>query len=60
MLWTAEEEGLIGASAYLKAHRSELDKFNLVVESDEGTFKPYGIEFHGSEKASCIMFEVAK
>jgi len=59
-LWTAEEEGYIGAIAYLKSHRKELDKFNLVMESDEGTFQPYGIAFHGSETAACIMMEVAK
>lgn len=60
LLWTAEEEGYLGAIAYLKAHKSELDRFNLVIESDEGTFQPYGIEFHGSETAACIMTEVAK
>ncbi|XP_022169300.1 carboxypeptidase Q-like [Myzus persicae] len=60
LLWTAEEEGYIGAYAYLKGHKSELNKFNLVIESDEGTFQPYGIEFHGSETSACIMVEVAK
>ncbi|XP_060868808.1 carboxypeptidase Q-like [Metopolophium dirhodum] len=60
LLWTAEEEGYIGAYAYLKGHKSELEKFNLVIESDEGTFQPYGIEFHGSETSACIMVEVAK
>jgi len=60
LLWTAEEEGYIGAFAYLKGHKSELEKFNLVIESDEGTFQPYGIAFHGSETSACIMAEVAK
>lgn len=60
LLWTAEEEGLIGAIAYLNSHKSELEKFNLVIESDEGTFRPYGIQFHGSKTAACIMIEVAK
>jgi carboxypeptidase Q len=60
LLWTAEEEGLIGAFAYLNNHKSELEKFNLVIESDEGTFQPYGIQFHGSETAACIITEVAK
>lgn len=59
-MWTAEEEGYLGAVSYLKDHKSELDKFNLVIESDEGTFRPYGIEFYGSETAACIMTEVAK
>ncbi|XP_025201208.1 carboxypeptidase Q-like isoform X2 [Melanaphis sacchari] len=60
LLWTAEEEGYIGAYAYLKSHISELEKFNLVIESDEGTFQPYGIAFHGSDTSACIMAEVAK
>lgn len=60
LLWTAEEEGYIGAFAYLKGHKSELEKFNLVIESDEGTFQPYGIAFHGSETSACIVAEVAK
>lgn len=60
ILWTAEEEGLIGAYAYLKSHKKELENFNLVIESDEGTFHPYGIAFHGSQKAACILTEVAK
>lgn len=60
LLWTAEEEGLIGAFAYLKGHKNELENFNLVIESDEGTFQPYGITFHGSQTAACIMTEVAK
>jgi len=59
-LWTAEEEGYIGAYAYLNGHKSELDKFNLVIESDEGTFQPYGVQFFGSKTATCIMTEVAK
>lgn len=59
-MWTAEEEGYIGAFAYLKAHKSELKNFDLVIESDEGTFQPYGIEFHGPKEAACIMTEVAK
>lgn len=60
LLWTAEEEGYLGAKGYLKAHKSEVDNYNLVMESDEGTFKPYGIQFHGSNTSACIMSEIAK
>ena len=57
-MWTAEEEGLVGAFAYKEAHANET--FNLLMESDEGTFTPYGIEFSGSDDASCIMEEILK
>ncbi|XP_050423857.1 carboxypeptidase Q-like isoform X2 [Adelges cooleyi] len=60
ILWTAEEMGYLGANAYLEQHANELDNFDLVMESDDGTFTPYGLEFHGSDKSACIMKEVAK
>lgn len=60
LLWTAEEEGLFGATSYLNDHKSELLNFTLVMESDEGTFSPTGLIFFGSSEASCIMEEVLK
>lgn len=60
ILWTAEEPGLIGAQAYLKQHKNELDKINFIMESDEGTFQPLGLDVAGSKKTRCIVQEVLK
>src|SRR5690606_22821728 len=38
--WTNEENGLRGATAYRDAHRDELDRHVLAIESDAGVFKP--------------------
>lgn len=58
ILWTAEEEGLIGAEAYAKEHANEIDDINFVMESDEGTFSPLGIEYTGSTEGACIIQEI--
>lgn len=60
VLWTAEEEGYIGAKSYLKDHQNELDNFIAAIESDGGTFKPTGLLFHGTKKAACIMQEIVQ
>lgn len=60
ILWTSEEPGLVGASTYLTKHLNELDNINFIMESDEGTFKPLGLEVAGSETARCIIKEVLK
>ncbi|ESO92095.1 hypothetical protein LOTGIDRAFT_227502 [Lottia gigantea] len=58
VLWTAEEEGLVGSREYYEAHKSEADKFDLVLESDEGVFTPDGLTFGGSKQAGQIMKQV--
>lgn len=58
VLWTAEEEGLVGAFAYAKAHKT--DNLNFVMESDEGTFTPLGLQYSGGEAGGCILEEVLK
>ncbi len=40
--FTAEEYGAPGGKAYLEAHRSELDRHVLAIESDSGAFAPRG------------------
>ncbi len=40
--FTCEEMGGHGGKAYLEAHRSELDRHVLAIESDSGTFAPRG------------------
>ncbi|XP_050510734.1 carboxypeptidase Q [Diabrotica virgifera virgifera] len=58
ILWTAEEPGFIGAQAYDKAHKNDLDDFTFVMESDEGTFNPLGIEYTAGKKGGCILKEI--
>ncbi|XP_053600338.1 carboxypeptidase Q-like [Plodia interpunctella] len=60
ILWTAEEPGLIGAAAYLRRHLSQLSDINFVMESDEGTFKPRGLDVAGSKTTRCIIAEILK
>ncbi|XP_016053951.1 PREDICTED: carboxypeptidase Q [Miniopterus natalensis] len=58
VLWTAEEQGGIGAFQYYQSHKANISNYSLVMESDEGTFLPSGLEFTGSQKARDIMKEV--
>ncbi|PFX28063.1 carboxypeptidase Q-like [Stylophora pistillata] len=58
VLWTGEEEGLLGAEQYYIRHKENAGNFSLVMESDIGTFKPVGIAFKGSKNASVVMEEV--
>ena len=58
VLFTGEEEGLLGEEQYYNRHRENASNFSLVMDSDIGTFMPKGISFTGSEKAAAVMREV--
>ncbi|OWF45518.1 carboxypeptidase Q-like [Mizuhopecten yessoensis] len=58
VMWTGEEIGAVGAEAYFQAHKENIGKFDMVMESDIGTFLPYGIQFTGNEEATKIMKSV--
>lgn len=60
VLWTAEEQGYFGAKSYKDDHASEINNLTVVIESDEGTFTPTGLLFHGLPEAYCILQEIAK
>jgi len=60
VLWTGEEQGIVGAGVYYNDHKDEIDVLDMIVESDEGTFNPRGLQFAGSEEANCIIQEVLK
>ena len=49
VLWTGEEEGLLGAQQYYNRHKANAGNFSLVMESDIGTFTPLGITQRRSE-----------
>jgi carboxypeptidase Q len=59
VLWTNEENGLRGANAYRDAHRAELDRHVLAIESDIGTFAPRGFGFTGSDAAAAVVAQIA-
>jgi carboxypeptidase Q len=42
VLYTNEENGLRGGNAYRDAHRAELSKHILAIESDSGVYRPRG------------------
>ena len=56
--WTNEENGGRGGQGYRDAHRSELDKHVLAIESDGGVFKPRGFGFTGSDSAFAIVKQI--
>lgn len=58
VLWTAEEQGGVGASQYYEQHKANISDYSLVMESDSGTFLPTGLQFTGSDRARAIMKEV--
>ncbi|XP_072535707.1 carboxypeptidase Q-like [Salminus brasiliensis] len=60
VLWSAEEAGGVGAAQYFQQHKGNISNFDLVMESDMGTFAPMGLQFTGSDKARAIMKEVMK
>jgi carboxypeptidase Q len=62
VLYTNEENGLRGGTAYLEAHRAELSKHMLAIESDSGIYRPegFGLAATASPQARADMEEIAK
>jgi carboxypeptidase Q len=58
--WTNEENGGRGGQGYRDAHRNELDKHVVAIESDGGTFKFRGFGFTGSDSAMAIVRQIGK
>jgi len=57
--WTNEENGGRGGQAYRDAHKAEVDKHVLAIESDGGVFKPQAFTFTGSDAAFDILKQIA-
>jgi carboxypeptidase Q len=51
-LWGGEEQGLLGAVAYVKAHTAELDNCVAVLNSDNGAGHPRGWKVQGRSDLS--------
>jgi carboxypeptidase Q len=47
VMWTNEENGTRGGNGYRDAHRAELGRHVLAIESDNGVFKPHGFRYDG-------------
>ena len=60
ILWTNEENGTRGGLGYRDAHRAQLDKHQLVIESDNGVFRPNGFRFQGSDAALATMRQISR
>ncbi|XP_039973920.1 carboxypeptidase Q-like isoform X2 [Xiphias gladius] len=60
VLWTGEEQGGVGAQQYYDLHKVNLSNFDLVMESDTGTFEPVALQFNGNNEARKVMEEVVK
>src|SRR5579862_5875307 len=59
VLWTNEENGTRGAQAYRDAHRAELTRHVMMLESDIGVFSPIGFRFTGSEQSRATVVTIA-
>ncbi|XP_058798893.1 carboxypeptidase Q-like [Phymastichus coffea] len=60
IMWTCEELGIVGATQYIRSHKSEESNLQLVMESDMGTFTPLGLEVTGTELVKCILQRVLR
>jgi carboxypeptidase Q len=56
--WTNEENGGKGGQGYRDAHRAEVEKHVLAIESDGGVFKPEGFGFTGTDAAYEMVKEI--
>jgi carboxypeptidase Q len=59
VLWTNEENGTRGGAAYRDAHRAELAKHVMMLESDTGVFHPTGFGFTGTDRARATVKAIA-
>lgn len=57
--WTNEENGSRGAEGYRDAHRAELDKHVMALESDNGVFKPLGVGISAGAGGLAMAADIA-
>jgi carboxypeptidase Q len=58
ILFTGEEEGLVGSRDYVKAHREQMKKVSAVLVHDYGTGKVSGIALQGNYAAGALLEQV--
>jgi len=59
VLWTNEENGTRGGTAYRDQHAAELGNHVMMLESDGGVFRPIGFGFTGTEQARARVRDIA-
>lgn len=59
VLWTNEENGLRGGTAYRDRYRDQLANHVMMLESDSGVFRPTGFGFTGSDAARARVTSIA-
>jgi carboxypeptidase Q len=59
VLWTNEENGGRGGTAYRDQHRAELARHVLMMESDNGVSRPLGFGFAGNDAAREAIIAIA-
>ena len=57
--WTNEENGTKGGEGYRAAHAADVDKHVFALESDNGVFRPYGIQAVGTDSALAMLRRIA-
>jgi carboxypeptidase Q len=55
ILWSGEEQGLLGSRAYVEAHKAELDAIQAVIVDDMGTGMIKGFSLQGRENCRGLM-----
>ena len=60
VMWGAEEVGLLGARAYAKAHRAEIDQHMLGSESDFGAGVIYQVAADVSQKGQKVVDQMVR
>ncbi|MBI2829441.1 MAG: M20/M25/M40 family metallo-hydrolase [Acidobacteria bacterium] len=58
VLWTNEENGLRGATAYAARHAAHAADHVFALESDSGIFEPVSLGFSGSAAARTLIREI--
>jgi carboxypeptidase Q len=58
VLWTNEENGLRGATAYAEKHAAEAPNHVFALESDSGVFEPASLGFSGSNGARTLVRDI--
>jgi carboxypeptidase Q len=59
VLWTNEENGTRGGTAYRDQHQAELANHVAMLESDGGVFRPTGFGFTGSDQGRARVRDIA-
>ena len=54
VLFTGEEEGLLGSEAYVEAHKKELEKYQAVLVLDNGTGRITAMALQGHEETRAL------